>query len=172
VNVVFVPLPEIEARSPCPQQIASLMNYKGWVIVKFWVRNNSILTPKPWPSLANRWFGRNAWCSRTICMHAPHLITELYNFAPRNDGLIMLLPRASLHLLLPFKFPSCFTWRGALYECLYINYAKQASIILEIKLGDSAWRRRIRFVFLCRTNPIFFKYANFHFSFLPLYSIT
>jgi hypothetical protein len=40
---------------------------------------------------------------------SPALDTEFYNFATRNDGLIMLLPQASLHLLLCFKLPSCFT---------------------------------------------------------------
>lgn len=95
------------------------------------------------------------WCSRMICMHAPQLRTEYSNLSLVMTAPSCYLPRAGLHLLY-FKFPSCFpcvTWRSALCECLYINYAKQPSIILEIKLADSAWGRWIRLFFFVVLTP-------------------
>jgi len=128
--------------------------------------SDSLMTFELWPLQFESVILIPPWCSRMICMHAPQLRTEYSNLSLVMTAPSYYLPRAGLHLLY-FKFPSCFpcvTWRGALCECLYINYAKQPSIILEIKLADSAWGEVNSSVFLCRTNPVFSKYANFHFS--------
>jgi hypothetical protein len=85
-------------------------------------------------------------------MHVPQHDMEFYNLSRVMTGSCYFPPAVS-RLLLCFKLSSFFVRQGALYECLYINYAKEASIILEIKLEDSTWGRRIRLFFYAVLTP-------------------